>query len=248
MKGFVLDGAEVAKGGVPAPGVVPSLDSLEHRRGELGAAGSGAPVEELTLHGRPERPRGGHPRRPRQAPVRPPAACAGLLGSMGRVVSLCTPRRATRPANRGQRGSPPSDLDRTVCPWMSSISRTKSAVATTVLARPGSAKVRPAPLALGWRGRRSLEPRSPAPPAPAGRSPTATARSCWRADQPRQRPSQPPKSRRRHRGHGDASSLGRSRSAPTPRLATKAALGGSRHRDLPSPPRVTVRSPDLPRA
>ncbi len=31
VKGFVLDGAEVAEGGVPAPGVVPSLDPLDHR-------------------------------------------------------------------------------------------------------------------------------------------------------------------------------------------------------------------------
>lgn len=55
MKGFVLDRAEVAEGGVAPPGVVPALDPLEHRRRELGAAGPGAAVEKLALHGRPER-------------------------------------------------------------------------------------------------------------------------------------------------------------------------------------------------
>lgn len=55
MGGPVVDGTEVAEGGVAAGGVVKGFDVVEHRSSELGAGVPVVPIEEFALQGRGER-------------------------------------------------------------------------------------------------------------------------------------------------------------------------------------------------
>lgn len=50
MWGFVVGGAKVAEGAVPAAGVVEALNPLEDRRRELDTGVPGGAVEQFALH------------------------------------------------------------------------------------------------------------------------------------------------------------------------------------------------------